>query len=185
MGRPYDALDALRRAAARRPPYPLAFLELGERLSALGRFVEAVAAFESGLALLPDADGLRIGLAYAHLQRNDRARARSLFEQVRAAAPERQDAVVGLAKVLAAEGDYSAAANLCARALALRPDDTATRVLLGKCLLEQGDRDGGEAALRAAVREAPHLAGAAARALAATPHGRVFLRPSALADFLA
>lgn len=184
VGRKEEALEALRRAAARRPPYALAFLELGEQLAALGRLEEAVRALEDGLALAPDADGLRIGLGYVRLQQRDLRMARSLFEQVRAASPERQDAIVGVAKVLVQEGAYADAAELFHRALALRPDDAATRFELGKCLLESGDRAAGEAALREATRAAPRLVCQAIVALASAPHGRVFLRPSAATRFM-
>jgi tetratricopeptide (TPR) repeat protein len=183
-GRGEAALDLLRRATTRRPPYPLAFLELGDLLDRLGRAQEAIAVFEGGLALAPDAAVLKIGLGYLHLRRNDRAKARALFAQVRAAAPERRDALVALANVLALDGEYAAAADLYRQALGLRPDDAETRISLAKCLLEMGERDAGEAALRVAARGGPHLAGPALIALAATPHGRLFLKPSAAAKFL-
>jgi tetratricopeptide (TPR) repeat protein len=178
VGRGEDALDQLRLAVTRRPPLPLAFLELGDQLGEAGRFDEAAAVFESGLALTPEAAVLRVGLGYLQLKRND------LFLAVRAAAPQRHDALVGLAKVMALDGDYAAAADLYRQALALRPGDAVTRINLGKCLLEMGQRQAGEAALREATRGAPPLAGLAITALAATPHGRLFLRPSAAEKFL-
>jgi len=184
VGRRAEALGELRRATARRPPYPPAFLELGDQLGKAGRFDEAIAAFEDGLALAPDATVLRVGLAYLHLNRNDRAQARRLFLQVRAAAPERHDARVGLAAVLALDGDYAAAAELYRQALAARPDDTATRIALGRVLLDLGERDAGEAALRAAARDGAPLASQAITALSAAAHGRFFLRPSDAARFL-
>lgn len=183
-GRRDEAFDQLRRTTERRPPFPLAFLELGDQLSEAGRFDEAIAVFERALALTPDAAVLRMGLGYLHLKRNERSDARRLFLEVRAAAPDRHDALVALASVMALDGEYAAAADLYQRALQLRPDDALTRIDLGKCLLEIGERDAGEAALRAATRGAARLAGLAITALAATPHGRFFLRPSAAAAFL-
>jgi hypothetical protein len=47
-----------------------------------------------------------------------------------------------------------------------------------------GDRDGGEANLRSALRGRPQMFGRTTYALAASSHGRFFLRPSALAKFL-
>ena len=82
------------------------------------------------------------------------------------------------------DGDYADAADLYRGALALRPDDDAVRVSLGKCLLEMGERDAGEAALRVAANGAAGMAGQAIAALAATSHGRFFLRPSDAARFL-
>src|SRR5436190_3531261 len=184
-GREAEALDQLQRATTRRPAFPLAFLELGERLGDLRRFDEGLAVFEAGLTLLPDAIILSMGLGYLHLKRNDRAAARARFLRVRAAAPERYDAMVALARVMALDGDHADAADLYRHALALRPDDALTRISLGKCLLEMGAREAGEATLRAALKSDPRLAAQAIAALAATPHGRLFLRPADAATFLA
>ncbi|WP_249128422.1 tetratricopeptide repeat protein [Bradyrhizobium lablabi] len=54
-GRSSEAIEQLRLAIARRPPYPPAFAELGGQLSKLGRIEESIAMFESGLALTPGA----------------------------------------------------------------------------------------------------------------------------------
>jgi len=125
-----------------------------------------------------------MALGYLYLKRNDRARARCVFEAVRALAPERHDTLVALAKAMILDGEYPAAADLYRHALGLQPDDVLTRINLGKCLLEMGKRDAGEATLRAATRAAPQLAGRAILALAAAPHGRLFLQPSAAVKFL-
>jgi tetratricopeptide (TPR) repeat protein len=183
-GRRDEALDVLREAQSRRPPWPQAFLELGDQLGAAGRFDEAAAAYEAGLALRPDALVLRVGLGYLCLQRNDRARALNLFQAVSAAAPERFDGLLGMARTLTLEGDYDRAAAYYRRVLELRPDDAASRIELGKCLLELGRREAGEATLRAAAARAPQQAGAAIVALAAAGRGRFFLRPSAAARFM-
>jgi predicted Zn-dependent protease len=179
-----EALEQLRRTTARRPPFQPAFLELANQLNKAGRLDEGIAVLEGGLALAPDAVDMRIGLGHLHVQRNDRVKARALFLQVRTAAPDRHEALVALAKVMAVDGEYAAAADLYRHALGLQPDDVVTRTNLGKCLLEMGERDAGEATLRAATRGSAQLAGWAIRALAAAPHGRFFLRPSAVAKFL-
>ena len=184
-GRTGEALDRLRQASSRRPAYPLAFVELGDQLGKLGRFDEALPVFETGLALSPDAQVLRMALGYLHMNRNDRSKARALFLAVRAAAPERHDARLALAQVLALDGDHAAAAELYRGALALRPDDAATRIALAKCLLEMGERDAGEAALRAVARDNCGDGGPGHRRPGRrVPHGRAFLRPSAAAKFL-
>jgi tetratricopeptide (TPR) repeat protein len=183
-GRGEEGLDQLRRATARRPPFPQAFLEHAGQLSKTGQLDEAVAVLESGLALAPDVVDLRMELGYVHFKRNSRAEARAMFVQVLAAAPERPDAWAALAKVMAMDGEYAAAADTYRRALALRPDDDASRNSLGICLLELGERDAGEANLRAATRGDPQMAGRAVMSLAAASHGRFFLRPSAVAKFL-
>jgi len=183
-GRDDEAFGQLRQATARRPPFQPAFLELASQLSKIGRFDEGIAVLESGLALMPHAVDMRIGLGYLHLKRNDRVKARALFSQVRAAEPGRHEALVALAKVMAMDGEYASAADLYRYALGLQPDDVVARINLGKCLLEMGERDAGEEALRAATRGSSQLAGQAITALAAAPHGRFFLRPSVAAKFL-
>jgi len=184
VGRGEEALATLHQASRRQPPFPQAFLELGDQLGAAGRFEEAATAFEDGIARNPQAQVLRVGLAYLHLKRNDRRRARELFAAVRAAAPERYDALVGLGRVLAADGDYAGAADLFKQALAARAGDAVVRLELAKCLLELGRREAGEAELRTAAGGEAAGAGAAILALAATPHGRLFLKPSAAMAFL-
>ena len=66
-GRGAEAQDLLRKATTRRPAYPLAFVELGDRLGKAGRFDEAAAVFEAGLALAPEAQVLRVALGYLRL----------------------------------------------------------------------------------------------------------------------
>jgi len=178
------AFEQLRLAVGRRPAYALAFLDLGVGLGEAGRCEEGIPVLEAGLALAPDADGLRVALGHLHLRRGDCPAARQAFQQVHAAAPGRHDAMLGLARAMALQGDCAEAAGLYRRALALRPDDPLTRIALGKCLLEMGLREEGEAAIRAAGRGSATLAGLALTALAATPHGRAFLRPSAATRFL-
>ena len=183
-GRRDEACDQLRRTTARRPAFPLAFLELGELLGDAGRPDDGIDVLERGLGLAPEATVLRMGLGRLHLKRHDRAKARRLFAEAHAAAPGRHDAVVALARVTALDGEFAAAADLYRRALELRPEDAVSRIDLGKCLLEIGEREAGEAALRAATGSATQLAGLAITALAATSRGRFFLRPSAAAAFL-
>src|SRR3954447_19935212 len=61
-GRRDEALDQLRRTTARRPPFAPAFLEHGGQLAKIGRFDEANAVLESGLAFAPDSVELRMEL---------------------------------------------------------------------------------------------------------------------------
>jgi predicted Zn-dependent protease len=183
-GRTDEAFDQLRQTTSRRPPFVLAFLELGELLGRAGRSDAALAVFAEGLALAPDAAVLRLGLGHLHLSLNDRAHARELFAAVCAAAPQRFDAKLALAKVLELDGDFSGAASLYLAALELRPDEPATGVKLARCLLELGERDAGEAALKRAARHSGHAAWLATAGLAATSRGRLFLKPSDAARFL-
>jgi tetratricopeptide (TPR) repeat protein len=183
-GHPDQALDQLRRTAARQPPFAPAFLEQGGLLSKMGRFDEAIVVLEGGLALAPDAADLRLELGYVHLKCNRRAEARALFQHVLQAMPERYDALLALAKVMALDGEYAAAAERYRRALAICPEDIVARANLGACLLELGERDAGEASLRAATSGSARTAGQSITALASASRGRFFLRPSEAAKFL-
>jgi tetratricopeptide (TPR) repeat protein len=179
-----DAVSGLRAACARRPADPRAFLELGDLLGRLGRYDDAAAVFEEGLALEPRAIVLRVGLGYVHLGRGDRGAARDQFQRVREAAPERYDGLVGMGHVLALDGDHRAAIDLYRRALDLQPDNAATRISLAKCLLEQGERAAGEAELRIAVGGSAEQAWPAILALSGAPHGRLVLNPQDMARAL-
>jgi predicted Zn-dependent protease len=99
-------------------------------------------------------------------------------------APGRLDVLAGLAQVMLLDGEYAAAAETYRRVLALRPDDAMARADLGRCLLEMGERDAGEASIRTATGGRPHMVGRAIASLAASSHGRFFLRPSAATKFL-
>ncbi|WP_305320534.1 lipopolysaccharide assembly protein LapB [Bradyrhizobium sp.] len=183
-GRLDEALGQLRRATARRPPYPPAFLEHGIQLARAGRFEEAMAALESGLGFATDAVDMQRELAALHLKRNDRARARELLLSALRVAPDRPDLLSALAQVMLLDGEYAAAAERLRRVVALRPDDAVARAELGRCLLEMGQRDAGEASIRTATQERPELFGRAIMSLAISSRGRFFLRPSAAAKFL-
>jgi tetratricopeptide (TPR) repeat protein len=183
-GRRTEAIERLRVITARRPAFLPAFQELAGQLAKDGRFDEAIAAVESGLAYAPQSVDLQLDLARLHLQRNERARSRAILLAAQRAAPSRPDILTTLARVLILDGDYAEAADACRRALALRPDDALTRADLATCLLEMGQRDAGEASLRMAVRGQPQLLGRATYALVHSSHGRFFFRQSAFARFL-
>lgn len=183
-GRRADAIEQLRRTAARRPAFLPAFQELAGQLARAGRIDEAIAAIESGLALAPEAIDLQLDLARLHLQRNDRGKARAILSAARDAAPGRPEIWIELARVLLLDGEYAAAADAYRHALAHRPDDASTRADLAACLLEMGDRAAGEANLRSAFRSGPHMLGRTNHALVASSHGRFFFRPSAAVKFL-
>lgn len=183
-GQADEALKQLRRAAGRRPAYPPAFLEEAGLLARKGRFDEAVAALESGLALVPGSIEMRMELGFVHLKRNNREAARAMMQQALEAAPGRPDILAALARIMAMDGEYADAADHFRRVLAQWPADAVSRNNLGVCLLELGQREEGEASIRAAVRSSPQVAGMAITSLASASHGRFFLRPSAAAKFL-
>ncbi len=183
-GRGNEALDQFRKAASRRPAYPPAFLEQAGLFAKKGRFEDAVAVLESGLALVPGSVEMRMELGFVHFKCNDRKSARAMMLQALEVAPGRPDILAALAKMMAMDGEYGEAADHLRRVLAQWPGDAVSRNNLGVCLLEMGKREEGEASLRAAVRSAPQAAGMVVTALASASHGRFFLRPSDASKFL-
>ena len=86
-GRGEEAIEQLRRTAARRPPFPPAIQEFAGQLAKAGRIDEAIAAIESGIALLPENIDLQLDLARLYLLRNRRDKARDILVKARDAAP--------------------------------------------------------------------------------------------------
>jgi len=183
-GRGEEAIEQLRRTAARRPPFPPAVQELAGQLAKASRIDEAIAAVESGLALLPENIDLQLDLARLYLLRNSRDKTRDILSKARDAAPGRPEVFTALARVLLLEGEFDAAEDAFRHALALRPDDALARADLATCLLEMGKRDAGEANLRQAFRGRPQMLGRATYALVQSSHGRFFFRQSGFAKFL-
>jgi Flp pilus assembly protein TadD len=183
-GRRAEAIELLRRATARRPPFTPAFQELAGQLAKDGRVEEAIAVVESAVALTPGTIDLQLDLANLHLAHNERGKARAILLKAREAAPGRPEILTALARVLLLDGEYASAADAFRHALALRPDDAMTRADLAACLLEMGERDAGEASLRSALRSGPQMLGRTTYALVHSSHGRFFFRPSAFAKFL-
>ncbi len=179
-----EALKQIRQVTVRRPPFPPAFIEHAGQLARTGRLEEAIAVLDSGLAQTPDSVELQKELAFLHLKRNERSKARELFLRALKGAPGRPDILMGLAQVLLLDGEYAAAADTFRRVLGLQPDDAVARADFGRCLLEMGERDAGEASIRMATRERPQMFGRAVMSLAMSSRGRFFLRPSAAAKFL-
>jgi tetratricopeptide (TPR) repeat protein len=173
-----EAVALLQMAVTRRPPFPLAFLQLAELHDEEEAISTAAGVLEEGLALCPGEPILLMGLGYHHLRWGDRAAARRHFAAVHQLQPDRTDALLALAQVLGQEGEHAAAAALYERALVHQPWDGLSRIALAKCLLELGRRQEGEAQLRTAVRVDPRLWGLASSAQASVGNGRLFLRPS-------
>lgn len=183
-GRRAEAIEQLRRTAARRPPVLPAFQELAGQLVKAGQLDDAVAVIQSGLELAPEAIDLQLDLARLCLQQNDRRKARAILLKARDAAPSHREILTELARVLLLDGEYADAADAYRHALAYFPDDALTRADLAACFFEMGDRNAGEASLRSAFRSGPHMLGRSVHALAAASHGRFFFRPSAVVKFL-
>ncbi len=183
-GRNREAIEQLQRTAARRPAYIPAFQQLAGQLANAGQADEAIAVLKDGLSLAPAAIDLQLDLARLHLDRNERAKAREILLTARDTAPDRSDILSLLARVFLLEGDLASAADAYRHSLARQPGDAMTRADFAACLLEMGEREAGEANLRLALRGSPQMLARATHALAASAHGRFFLRPSAVERFL-
>ena len=183
-GRHEDAIRLLAQATQRQPPFAPAFREHAAQLASQDKRDEAIAILEHALGVLPDVVELMLDLASLHLHRNACRQARTWLERAEMLAPDRPDVLVALARAQVLDGAYDEAAKHYRRALSLRPDDAMSRANLAICLLEMGERDQGEMKLREAVRGRPDMMGRAIHSLAAPRHGRFFLRPSAVMDFL-
>lgn len=183
VGRRDEALDQLRRATARRPPYIPAFVELALQLRKNGQFDEATTVTESGLAFEPNSADLQLALGYVLAERNERIRARDVFANVHAAQPTHHDALLALATAVIWDGDYVRAADLYRRALAMKPLDD-TRIRLAKCLLELRQPEEAATLFRTAAHGVGKMAAPAVIGMVSASRGRIFLRPSATLDFL-
>lgn len=183
-GRRDDALVQLEAITGKGVVFPQAYREHANQLAALDRITDAIDVAARGAALCPEAVELSLILASLHLRRNDRPAARSVLLEARDASPGRADVLAEMARVMILDGDYAEAADTCRHALALQPDNAMTRANLAACQLELGQREAGEASLRAATQGRPQMVGRAIHALAASSHGRFFIKPSDVVKFL-
>jgi tetratricopeptide (TPR) repeat protein len=183
-GRPDEALARLKRATKRRPPYAPAFRELGYLLMILERYDEAVEALSRGLEIAPMMPQLSIQLGEIFLRRRRHAEAKTAFARALEISPASPEALFGMAKVYQSLGEGAAAADYYRRCLLTKPDDAATWLNLGHCLLALGQLEAGYGCFRTAARGDPKRYGNALTSLAASGRGRLWLKPSAAAQFL-
>jgi tetratricopeptide (TPR) repeat protein len=185
IGRSEDALSRLKRATKRRPPYAPAFHELGGVLTSLERYDEAIQALHRGLEIAPMMPQLKVQLGQVFLQRRDYADAKAAFAAALQIAPNSADALFGIAKAHLLLGEPALAAGYYRRCLLTAPDDAAIWLNLGQCLLQLGQTDAGYGCFRTAAQGDPKRYGQALTSLVASGRGRLWLRPSAAARFLA
>lgn len=177
-GRDDGALERLRRAAKRRPPFPPAFFELAHQLAAMKHEDEAVELLAEAIAMMPTVAEFSVQLGMIQAGRNERAKAREAFTRALASAPRHVDALYGLARAVQGDGEFAQAAEIYRRLLAVKPDEAAAHIGLGVCLLELGDKDAALKSLGTATRIAPQMQGQALTALTASGRGRFWLRVS-------
>lgn len=182
-GRNDDALARLKRTTKRKPPYAPAFRELGYLLGAMERYDEAVEALHRGLEIAPMMPELSIELGYVWLRRRSFSDAKVAFGRALGISPHLPGALFGMAKAHQELGENQAAAECFRHCLLGRPNDTQSWTNLGHCLLELGQLDAGYECFRTAARGDAKLYGDALTSLAASGHGRFWLKPSAAARY--
>ncbi|HEY2527015.1 MAG TPA: tetratricopeptide repeat protein [Xanthobacteraceae bacterium] len=183
-GRSDEAYARLKQAIKRRPPYAVAYHELGCLLFSLGRYDEAIATFRDGLAVAPMMPELSIQLGNVFLRCRNCAEARTAFARALDISPHSPEALFGMAKSHQEVGENQEAAEYFRRYLMGRPDDSAAWLNLGHCLLELGDRETGYGCFRTAARGDAKRFGTALTSLAASARGRFWLKQSAAERFL-
>ncbi|MGD8852811.1 MAG: tetratricopeptide repeat protein [Gammaproteobacteria bacterium] len=88
-GRPEEGLERIRRAMLLNPHHPYNYtLHLGQALYILGRYDEAVAAFEEGLASNPASERLHVWAAAAYAQAGDMENAQWEADQITTMDPD-------------------------------------------------------------------------------------------------
>ncbi|MEI8196877.1 MAG: MFS transporter [Phycisphaerae bacterium] len=160
VGRHAVAADLIRQAIARNPNYPVAYCNLGNILTEMGkgRLEEAVAACRRALALMPN-----FPEAYSNLGNALRAQglldeALGAYRQAIALRPEYPEAHNNLDNVLRDKGLLQEAGAACRQAMALRPNFSEAYSNLGNVLGDQGKWAEASVVYRQAIALKPNMA---------------------------
>jgi len=183
-GRNEAALSRLKRAIKRKPPYMVAFHELGYLLHKMKRHDEAIAAIEQGLQIAPLSGSLFVLLGGIHHARRQMPRAKAAYARALTISPDLSSAHYGLGSVLMDEAAYAQAISHFRAALMGDPSDVQARLRFAACLLEAGDTDAALGLLRTAVRGDPQVYGTSLKVALSVSKGRFWLRPSTAARAL-
>lgn len=104
-----------------------------------GRYDEALGILREGLSLYPNNVDLLVGLAYAHLAREEFAWARHGFERAASLDPDHEDALAGLGECLLKFGQREQALAAFDRILELGfKDDHELMLQVGRALFREG-----------------------------------------------
>lgn len=184
VGRADESMKLLQRATGRRPPFPPAFYELGKLLRQQHRYAEAETVLKRGMEAAPSVAEFPLTLGGVLLERGDMEGAKHAFAKALAIAPGLTAALQGLVYSLKESGDFHAALEQARQAFARNPSDTTSHLLVATCLLELGKSEEATEQLRTLVGASPKLLGKALRAFTDVGNGRLWLKPSAAAEFL-
>jgi tetratricopeptide (TPR) repeat protein len=183
-GRSPEALTLLQQAIVRQPPLPHAFFELGTLFYEQGRLPEALDMLERGMKIAPQIIEFSLVIGNICIDLGRCNRAETAFARVLVGAPGHSEALRGLGCAFMGRGDFARAAERLTRALASNPNDARAQLLLASCLFELGKADEAVERLRSLVRTTPQLIGQAVKAMTEAGRGRLWLKPSAAAEFL-
>src|SRR5882724_9922173 len=115
------------------------FDEQAHQLYNEGRYDEALLILKEGITLYPHAVELHIGMAYAHLAREEYAWARRSFEHALGLDPDHEDGLAGLGETLLKLGDRAGAMRVFERILQLGfQDDHELMLQVGRALFREG-----------------------------------------------
>jgi tetratricopeptide (TPR) repeat protein len=115
------------------------FDEQAHRLYNEGRYDDAIALLREGLSWYPGSAELHVGLAYAHLAREEYAWARRAFEQALGLDPDHEDALAGCGEVLLKLGDRTGALRAFERVVHLGfREDHDLMLQIGRSLFREG-----------------------------------------------
>ena len=128
-----------------------------------GRYDDALTLLREGLSLYPHAVELHVGLAYAHLAREEFAWAARAFESAIALDPDHEDSLAGFGEVLLKLGRREQALQQFERILALGFEDDAELLLqLGRACFREGLHQSAHRYFELAVQAAPEASEPAA-----------------------
>jgi len=157
-GREDDALAACERMLECVPDHVDALIVCGELQSERGRLDDAADNFNVALALSPESNAARLGLAGIYIAAGESVPATALLREVLAAEPANVQAVAALGKLLGEAGDVAGAVAVYEAGLRCTPDEPALLVNLGYIVLsQQGDPRAAEALFRRALEMAPDM----------------------------
>src|SRR3569833_3923088 len=118
--------------------------QAGQKLSATGRHVEAIAEYARALNARPDDTRVLFALGNTARTLGMAGPAEQFFRRVLAAEPGRLEAVVSLANLLRTRGQFEAAMALLNPALARDPQSPELWLTLGSTHRGGGDTKGGD-----------------------------------------
>jgi predicted TPR repeat methyltransferase len=166
-GRPGEAVDLLRRAAAQRDGDAGLWGHLASALMADGQLDEAIVSWQRAVVLAPDYDGAYAKLGDAYLAKGDIEASEAAYRKSIALAPDAPKAYAGLGRMLHFSNRNQEAEQALHRALELGNNAADISILVGTVLLEAGGLDAALELFEAAIGAAPDEAQAhAGRGLA-------------------